>query len=129
MSKNLQFEPLYPDVLGAIAGGLRVTYDNVLQAALGVFPRGAYINQPIEIILILQSMIDQNIEVRVAINLPNRAPNGSSIKLTTPQKEVSRTMSAGEVGVLRLPVVALSPTQPASGVPIRIAVPPPQPGR
>lgn len=122
MNRNLQFEPLYPDVLGAIAGGLRVTYDNVLQAAIGVFPRGAYINQPIEVILILQSMIDQNMEVRVALNLPRRAPDGGSIKLAAPQKDVSRTMTPGEVGVLRLPLVALPPTQPANEVPIRVAV-------
>ncbi|MFN8564061.1 MAG: hypothetical protein U0703_21135 [Anaerolineae bacterium] len=122
MNKNLQFEPMYPDVLGAIAGGLRVTFDNVVQAAIGIFPRSAYINQPIEVVMILQSMIDQNVEVRVALNLANRAPDGSPIKLSTPQKEVSRTMTPGEVGVLRLPLVALPPTKPADNVPVRIAV-------
>ncbi|MCC6803709.1 MAG: hypothetical protein IT319_12570 [Anaerolineae bacterium] len=122
MSKNLQFEPMYPDVLGAIAGGLRITYGNVLQAALGIFPRSAYLNQPFEVILILQSMTDQNMEVRVALNLPSRNPDGGSIKLHAPQKDVSRTMTPGEVGVMRLPLVALPPTQPANDIPIRVTV-------
>lgn len=122
MSKSLQFEPMYPDVLGAIAGGLRVTYGNVLQVALGIFPRSAYLNQPFEVILILQSMIDQNMEVRVALNLPSRNPDGGTIKLSAPQKDVSRTMTPGEVGVMRLPLVALPPTKPANNVPIRITI-------
>jgi hypothetical protein len=122
MSKNLQFEPLYPDVLGAIAGSLRVSFDDVLQVAAGVFPRTAYLNQPFEVVVILQSMIDQNIDIKVALNLPTRSPDRTPITLSTPKKMVSLTISPGEVGVIRLPIVALPPTQPADDVPIQIAV-------
>ena len=78
MDKNLQFEPLYPDVLGAIAGGLRVTFDDALQAAVGIFPHSAYLNQPVEVIVILQNMIDQNTDVKVALHLPALALSGGS---------------------------------------------------
>ncbi len=122
MNKNLQFEPLYPDVLGAIAGSARFTYDDVLQVSVGIYPRSAYINQPIEVFVILQNMIDQNMEVKVALNLPSRAPDGSPIKLSTPKKEITLTMSAGEVGIMRLPLVALPPTPATIGVPVRLAI-------
>ena len=65
MDKQLQFEPFYPDVLGAIAGDLHVSFEDVLQVAVGLFPHRAYLNQPVEIIVILQNMVDQNMDVKV----------------------------------------------------------------
>lgn len=122
MDKDLQFDPYYPDVLGTIAGGLRVGFKDDLQAAVGVFPRNAYLNQPFEVIVILQNMLDQNLDVQITLNLPRKAPDGSAMKLETPRKVVSMTMKAGEVGVLRLPVVALPPTAPAIDVPAVVSI-------
>jgi hypothetical protein len=98
MDKDLQFDPYYPDVLGIIAGGLRVGLKDELQVAVGIFPRSAYLNQPFEVIVILQNMLDQNLEVQVTLNLPRKAPDGSAMKMETPRKVVSMTMKAGEVG-------------------------------
>ncbi|HVU14200.1 MAG TPA: hypothetical protein VHD90_23135 [Phototrophicaceae bacterium] len=122
MDKNLQFDPLYPDVLGAIVGGLRVSFDDALQAAVGIFPRSAYLNQPIEVIVILQSMVDQVMDIKVALHLPSKSPDGTPLMLSTPKKMVSLTLSPGEVGVLRMPLVALLPSQPATDVPIQVAI-------
>lgn len=117
MDKDLQFDPYYPDVLGTIAGGLRVGVKDDLQVAVGIFPRSAYLNQPFEVIVILQNMLDQSLDVQLTLNLPRKAPDGSAMKLETPRKVVSMTMKAGEVGVLRLPVVALPPTPATPEVP------------
>ncbi|MEP7291460.1 MAG: hypothetical protein ABI835_06730 [Chloroflexota bacterium] len=117
MDKNLEFEPFYPDVLGTIAGGLRVSFADTLQAAVGIFPRSAYLNQPFEVIVILQSMVDQNLDVQVTLQLPRKSPDGAPIRLSTPQKVASMTMSGGAVGILRIPVVALPPSAPAKNVP------------
>ncbi len=122
MDKNLHFEPMYPDVLGAIAGGLRVTFGEMMQAAVGIFPRIAYLNQPVEVIIILQSMTDQNVDVRVALHLPTKGSDGSPMMLSTPKKMVGLTLSPGEVGALRMPLVALLPTQPANDVPVHVAI-------
>ena len=121
MEKGLHFEPLYPDVLGAIAGGLRIDIEP-LQVAVGVFPRRAYINQPVEVIVIMQSQIDQPVDVRVALNLPSKDDDGSPVSLSTPKKQVSFTMSPGEAGVLRMPVVPIIPTLPAENLPIGVDI-------
>ena len=122
MSLNNQFNPLYPDVLGAIAGGLRVTFDDTLQAAVGIFPRRAYFNQPVEVVVILQSMVDQNMDITVGLQVPSRAADGSKIAILTPKKSVSLTLSPGEVGVLRLPVVVTQPVQPIHDLPIGVGI-------
>jgi hypothetical protein len=120
--KQLQFEPFYPDVLGAIAGSQKVSFEDVLQAAVGLFPQRAYLNQPIEVIVILQNMIDQSIDVKIGLKLPGRSQDGTTVSIQTPKKVVSLTMTPGEVGVLRMPIVAVAPTQPANELPVELAV-------
>ncbi len=122
MDKDLQFEPFYPDVLGMIAGGMRVSFGDVLQAAVGIFPASAYLNQPFEVIVILQSMVDQNVDVQVTLNLPRKSPDGAPMKLSTPQKVVTMTISGGGVGVLRMPVVAQPPTPPSTDIPAQVNI-------
>lgn len=122
MDKDLEFEPLYPDVLGMIAGGLRVSFGETLQAAVGIFPRSAYLNQPIEVIIILQNMTNQNVDVQVTLQLPRRGLDGAPMKLTTPQRTVTMTMSGGAVGVLRMPVMAQPPTAPTTDVPAQVNI-------
>lgn len=116
-----KLEPLYPDVLGAITGGTRITLDK-MQCALGIFPRRTYINQPAEVVLILQSMVDQNMQVKVGIQLPTQDKKGNPVVIDTAKKTISFGMRPGEVGVLRLPIVPLPPTQPGAGFLVRLAV-------
>jgi hypothetical protein len=119
---NHAMDPMYPDVLGMIAPiGTRITLD-ALQMALGVFPRAAYLNQPFEVVAILQSMIDQPLQIRLAMQLPTRDPAGRMMNISTGRKMVDIGLRGGEVGVLRIPVVALSPTQPGEDYPIQVAV-------
>ncbi|HEX2905525.1 MAG TPA: hypothetical protein VHO69_01595 [Phototrophicaceae bacterium] len=116
-----KFEPMYPDVLGAITGGTRIAMDKI-QCALGIFPRRTYINQTVEVVLILQSMVDQNMQVKVGLQLPTQDKKGNPVIIETPKKMLSFGMRPGEVGVLHLPIVPLPPTQPGTGFPVRIAV-------
>lgn len=118
---SLQFDPMYPDVLGAITGGVRVNLDTV-QFAVGVFPRQAYLNQPIEIIVVLQNVLDQDVDVKIGVQLPVKDKAGNSIHMVTPKKMLERTLSAGEVGVMRIPALATEPTAPGDDYPIRVAV-------
>ena len=120
-SNNFKFDLLYPDVLGAITGGPRINLDE-LQVAVGVFPRQAYLNQPLEVIFVLQNMVDQSMKVRLAIQLPNTDKKGNPVVIDTPRPQVTLGLRPGEVGVLRVPVVAHPPTPPGKQFPIRIGL-------
>lgn len=115
------FEPFYPDVLGSITGGPRISMDK-LQVALGIFPQRTFINQPVEIVLILQNMVDQTMQIKVGLQLPTLDKKGNPVVIDTPKKTLSLGMRPGEVGVLRVPIVALPPTQPGTHFPVRMAV-------
>lgn len=116
-----KFEPMYPDVLGEITGGPRITMDK-MQCALGIFPPRTYINQAAEVILILQSMVNENMQVKVGVQLPTQDKKGNPIIIDTAKKTISLGMRPGEVGVLRVPIVPLPPTQPGTHFPVRLAV-------
>jgi hypothetical protein len=115
------FEPMYPDVLGAITGGTRISMDQ-LQCALGIFPQRTYINQPVEVILILQNMVDQNMQVKVGLQLPTQDKKGHPVVIDTPRKTLALGLRPGEVGVLRIPIIPHPPTQPGTQFPVRVAV-------
>ncbi len=118
--KNKKIEPMYPDVLGAISPQ-RIIMDK-LHCALGIYPRKTYINQPVDVVLILQSMVDQNMQVKVGLQLPAQDKRGDPVVMDTPKKMLAFGLRPGEVGVLRMPVVPLPPTQPGTGFPVRVAV-------
>jgi hypothetical protein len=108
-------------VLGIIAGSARIHMD-ALQMAVGVFPRQVYLNQPVEAIIILQNMVDQGMEVKVALQLPSKDGSGKPVNIITPKKMLTLSLHAAEAGVLRIPVVAMPPTEPGDNFPIQIAV-------
>ena len=118
---DFRFEPVYPDVLGAITGGTRINLEH-LQCALGVFPQQTYLNQPVEIVLILQNMVDQMMQVKVNIQMPKEDRKGRPIIIDTPRKMVTLGLRPGEVGVLHTPVVPKPPTSPGNKLPVRVAV-------
>ncbi|MDX1990912.1 MAG: hypothetical protein SF029_00890 [bacterium] len=118
---RVPFEPIYPDVLGAITGGPRINMD-ALECAIGVFPKQAFLNQPCEVVLALQNMVDQPTQVKVALRMPTTDRRGNVVVMDTPKGQVSLTLQPGEAGILRLPVVALPPTKPGKDFPVRVAL-------
>lgn len=114
MTHNLlRFEPPYPDVLGAISL-VRISYDT-FQAAVGIFPVQVFLNQPFEVVIILQSLIDQAQEIRLALQLPEKDGAGMPLEFQAPQRAANLHLEAGEVIAVRLPVVPVPPSQPGSG--------------
>ncbi len=71
---------------------------------------------------ILQSMVDQNMDITVGLQIPSKAADGSKLTITAPKKSVSLTLSPGEVGALRLPLVVLQPVQPLNDLPIGVGI-------
>lgn len=118
---DIRFDPIYPDVLGAITGGKRISIDQ-LQCALGIFPQGTYLNQPVEVILILQNMVDQPMQLKVGFQTPTQDRKGRPVVMDIPNKTISLNLEPGEVGVLHTPLVPRPPTQPGNRFPVRVAV-------
>jgi hypothetical protein len=116
-----RLEPLYPDVLGAITGGTHISMPK-LQAALGLFPRRTFINQPMEIVLLLQNMVNQNMQVAVGVQLPTQDGKGNPVIIDVPKKAFALGLQPGEVGVLRVPIMPQPPTRPGTGFPVRVSV-------
>jgi hypothetical protein len=118
---RIDFEPVYPDVLGAITGGTRINMD-ALQCALGIFPVRTYVNQPCELVLILQNMVDQMMQIKVGVQTPTEDKQGRVVVMDVARKTISLGLRPGEVGALRVPIVSRPPTPPGTGYPVRVAV-------
>ncbi len=116
-----RIEPLYPDVLGSITKGVRISMDK-LQVAQGIFPKSTYINQPVELILILQNMVDQNMQIKIGLQFAAEDRKGHPVVIDADRKLITLGLRPGEVGALRMPIVPLPPTQPGSNFPVRVAV-------
>lgn len=114
------FSLVYPDVLGAVTGGRRMMTTN-LQYAAGIFPPQVYVNQPIELIVLLQNMIREDVTVRVLVRAPNRDRQNNPVNLEF-EAGHNVSLTGGEVGLLRIPLRALAPTQASKSLPIRIQV-------
>ncbi len=118
--QNNQPKLMYPDVLGAITKN-RISVGK-LQFAIGVFPQQAFLNQPIEMVAILQNMMDQPMQVKVALQPPKADKRGNPAVFDIAKRMVGITLKAGEVGALRIPLVPTPPTKAASEYPLRVAV-------
>ena len=64
----------------------RVSTCSPLQCAMGIFPQQTYINQPVELVLILQNMVDQNMQLKIGLQLPTEDRKGRPIVIDTPRK-------------------------------------------
>src|ERR1700712_485366 len=102
---DFSFEQMYPDVLGAISSGIRVNMGDVLQCAPGIFPSQAYVNQPLELVLLVQNRVDMPVQVAVTLHLPDQDSSGRPMMIVAPARSLTHTLVAGEVGVFRLPMV------------------------
>ena len=116
---SLHFELSYPDVLSAISP-VRITYDTY-QAAVGLFPQQVFLNQPFEVVIILQSLIDQPQEIRFVLDLPARDADGQPMTFEAPQRNGALHLGPGEVTAVRLPAAPVPPTQPGGGRPLSVS--------
>jgi len=117
----MAFQPFFPDVVGAITGGPRINMD-ALEVAVGVHPKQVFINQPVEVVIALQNMVDKDLNLKIAARTPNEDRSGNPVLVEFGKSQVSMTLKAGEVGVLRMPLIVHPPTKPAKGIPVRVAI-------
>ncbi len=117
----MAFGVVYPDVLGAITGGGRIVSEN-LQYAVGLSPTQAFVNQPLEVIIPLQNMVDKPLQVKVSLRMPSRDKKGNPVVMEAGKSSVTITMSPGEVGLLRMPFTVNPPTSSNKGYPVQVSV-------
>jgi len=112
------FNQDYPDVLGAIAGERRFVVHNI-EYALGIYPQHAYLNQPVELILIVQNMVDGDVQVHVDVQASQRDAQGAPIHVEVARTEIVERLLSGEVGLMHVPIVV---HPPASDTPVTVKV-------
>ena len=110
-------QPDAPDVLGAITSA-RTVVGNTLQCAVGIFPQDAVLNQPVELLILLQSAIDRSMDVTVKVHVPLKDRDGRDLKFNLPSATFQKNLEPLEVGVLHMPVYALEPTPPSQSYPV-----------
>ena len=117
----------YPDVLGTITGGTRANV-GVVQCALAVYPRVVVQGKPFEALILLQNICDKPIQIEVAMQLPQKDPEGNRFALTTPQMVIPLELGPGETSLLHAPVTVRSPSLPGRGrvVGVRVSATAPQ---
>lgn len=121
LEKRRKTQIFYPDVLGAVTGGARLSNAH-LHFAFGIFPRQSFINQPFEAIILLQSAVNQPMQVKVALRLPSQDQQGAPAVIESPNQQTQLSLQAGEVGVLRIPIIARPPTRAGNNFPVRVAI-------
>ncbi|NLX10995.1 MAG: hypothetical protein GXY36_15200 [Chloroflexi bacterium] len=110
-------EAFYPDILGQLAEE-RLTVDDVLHCAFGVFPGATTIGQPFEGLLLLQSLIDQPLGLQLSFRTPPVDPAGNLLNVFTPKPRLALTLPGGECGLLHIPLTPELPTQAGSDIPL-----------
>jgi hypothetical protein len=112
---------MYPDVLGAITGGRRVGTEHI-QYAVGLFPARIYLNQPLELFVVLQSMINTKMQVKVEVKLPTSDRNGEKVFIEAAKTSSVTELKPAEAGLLHLPMVVHPPTKAGPRFPIYVRV-------
>ncbi len=114
-------QSLYPDILGALSDE-RLTVDDALQCAWGIFPATTAVDQPVEALLLLQNLINQPLGVQLIIRTASRDADGNLANFFTPKPRMALKLGAAECGLLHIPVTPQLPTQPGSGFPLIVQI-------
>lgn len=104
--------PNYPDILGYITKGKRLTVDNVVDVAIAVHPQVARAGRPFEVIAVMQNITDVNLQVTAVLQLPKKDSRNASDRFLTKTDRLSITVHPAETGYLVLPVTSQVDTAP-----------------
>ena len=103
----------YPDILGYVTGGERVSL-NVAQLALAVAPRNVRAGRPFQALLLAQNTSHSHVELTASLNLPARDAKKQKDRFSAPEARTSARLRPGEVGYMALPVNSAADTAAGS---------------
>lgn len=101
--------PNYPDVLGAITGGVRANI-NVVQMATALRPRVARAGRPLEMLLLIQNAADLELEVTATLSLPQVDAKKQKNRFFSKFDRLIITLKPAEAGLVILPVSTMPDT-------------------
>ena len=118
----------YPDILGQLSGE-RLAVDDLVQAALGVFPPMTALDQTLEVLLLLQNMTNRPLSLRLLIKTPARDAAGHLANFFTPRPHLALTLPPAECGLVHVPITPQLPTRPGAGYVVQVAIETSRPDR
>jgi hypothetical protein len=104
--------PNYPDILGYITGGDRLTIANEVEVAVAAHPQVVRAGRPFEVIAVMQNITDVNLQVIAVLQLPKKDVKNTSDRFLTKNDRLSITVQPAETGYLILPVWSHPDTAP-----------------
>lgn len=101
----------YPDVLGALTGGIRANI-GVIQCALGL--RGSVAaGRAAEVLLVVQNACDQSADVSLQVHVPEQDAKKRKGRFLAHPNKLVLSIKPGEVGYFTVPIAMLPDTAPS----------------
>ncbi|MBN2304437.1 MAG: hypothetical protein JXQ72_08180 [Anaerolineae bacterium] len=104
----------YPDVLGFVTGGPRLTQD-VVQCALAARPGRVPAGKTFDLLLLVQNASDIDVDVILQPELPARDLKNQQHRFDTKTNRLVVGLRPAEVGYVTLPVTTSPTTEPGQG--------------
>ncbi len=111
----------YPDLLGYITGGQHCNV-GAAQVAAAVRPRIVHAGRPFEVILLVQSAVEDDIDVTMALRLPGSDAKKQRERFISKTHRLVVTVKGAEVGYIVLPVTTLPDIAVSDGYKIGVEV-------
>lgn len=111
----------FPDILGYITGGGRHN-DGVVQLALALRPRVIRAGRPFEVILLVQNAADVEVDVQVAVKLPDRDAANKKGQFVAKAQKLVIGLDPAEAGYVLLPINCLPGTAISSDYKVSVDV-------
>ncbi len=99
----------YPDVLRYITDEPPLAI-GVVEASLALRPRIVRAGRPLEAIVLLQNMSENDVDVRVALQIPEKDAQGKKDRFLAKNTNLVVDLRAAEVGYVKLPMTTLPDT-------------------
>src|SRR5260221_11398255 len=110
----------YPDVLGAITGGVRLNID-VVQVAVAARPAAVGAGRPLDALVLLQNTSNIDVDTVIRLAVPETDLTGHKSRFsTTLSKPIRIGLRPAEVGVANLPLICSQQTTPGDGYQLQI---------
>lgn len=119
--KNAPQTPNYPDILGAITGGPRRQMGDV-QCAVSSRPDRVKAGHSFEAVLLIQSMVDAEVDVRVEVEFPAQDAKKQKNMFFTGSPRIKVGLQPAEVGYITIPISCSPKTAPHDHYEVRMKV-------
>lgn len=119
--KNAPQTPNYPDILGSITGGPRRQVGDI-QCAVSSRPDHVTAGHSFEAVLLIQSMVDVEVDVRVEVEFPAHDIKKQKNMFFTGSPRIKVGLQPAEVGYVTIPISCSPKTAPHDQYEVKMKV-------